>query len=182
MIILISGRMGSGKSRMASELAKVIPNSCIVKFADPLYAIHNATLETLRSYGMDIQGINRDLLQDVGLWGRKQHPDFWVRIMRGKLNKLMLNNPTAVAIADDLRYKNEFNAFGDAFTIRLKASEECRKSRAQKWGNSQHESETALDDLEDNLFNVCLDSENNSVEHNVNIVLKAIEQWKNGKQ
>lgn len=184
MIILITGKAGSGKSKLAAELSKHIPSFCIVKMADPLYAIHSNVFETLRSYGYtnNPPAINRDLLQDIGAWGRKQHEDFWVRIARSRVNRILLENPKATVCIDDIRFFNELNAFGTSFAIRLKASEECRKRRAQKLGNFEHESEKGLDHIPDEIFDLTVDTENNSVEVNVNIVLKAINKWKNGKQ
>jgi hypothetical protein len=177
MIILISGRLGSGKSRLAEELTKSIPNSCIVKFADPLYAIHESVRETLKSYDSDFKGINRDLLQDLGIWGRKQDEKFWVNIARKRVDKILKEHPDATVIADDLRFPNEFMAFADAFTIRLKASEECRVRRAQKLGNLNHVSETAMDAFSDNMFSLILDTEHDSIEENVSKCLSAIQKF-----
>jgi phosphomevalonate kinase len=168
--------MGSGKSRLAAELTKHISNSCIIKLADPLYALHNSCLETLRSYGWHIEPntINRDLLQDIGLWGRKQDKDMWVKIARARINRILLEDPKATVICDDVRYANEFLGFADAFAIRLKASEECRKRRAQKWGNSEHESERGLDHFSDEMFDLVLDTEHQSIEENVEKCLKQL--------
>lgn len=176
MIILISGKIGSGKSRLASELAQQITNSVIIKFADPLYAIHSATMETLRSFGWNIpvNEINRDLLQDIGFWGRKQDKDMWVKIARSRINRVMLENPKATVLIDDCRYSNEFLAFGDAIAIRCVASEECRKRRAQKLGNFHHESELALDHITDTMFDLVLDTEHTPIEENVGKCLRLL--------
>lgn len=174
MIILISGRLGSGKSRLAEELCKQIKNSCIVKFADPLYAIHESVKETLRSYGWNLQGINRDLLQDIGLWGRKQDENMWVNLAKQRMWKIQAEKQGATIVADDLRFLNELNAFPDAFKIRLKASEECRVKRAQKLGNLNHISETALDGVPDDVFSLVLDTEHQSIEENVARCLGAL--------
>lgn len=174
MIILITGKLGSGKSKMASELCSAIKNSCLIKFADPLYAIHSSVQETLRGYGRNLQGINRDLLQDIGIWGRKQEEDFWVKIAKDRIGRILLENPNAVAIVDDGRFPNELNAFPNAFKIRLVASEECRVKRAQKLGNLNHISETALDHLPNDCFSLVLDTENDSIEENVAKCLSAL--------
>lgn len=176
MIILISGRMGSGKSRLAAELSKVIKDFCIIKMADPLYSIHTAVFETLRSYGYTRpQGeINRDLLQDIGLWGRKQDSDFWLTIAKSRANRIVIENPKAVVCIDDIRYANELLTFDRAFTIRLKASKQCRQHRAQKWGNDEHESEVSLDHIPDDYFSLLLDTEHDSIEENVAKCLSAL--------
>jgi hypothetical protein len=68
-------------------------------------------------------------------------------------------------------------AFADAFTIRLKASEECRVRRAQKLGNLNHISETAMDAFSDNMFSLILDTEHDSIEENVSKCLSAIQKF-----
>jgi hypothetical protein len=169
MIILITGRAGSGKSRLAAELSKHIKDFCIIKMADPLYAIHSSVFETLRSYGHTRPHgeINRDLLQDIGLWGRKQNPDFWLDIAKSRINRIFIENPNVTVCSEDIRFPNELNAFPNAFKIRLVASEECRIRRAQKLGNLNHISETALDHIPGDSFHLMLDSEHCSVEENV---------------
>lgn len=61
----------------------------------------------------------------------------------GKTKKL-------IAIIDDCRFENEFDIMSDALRVRLQASEEVRKARAEVWRtNTQHPSETGLDEYDE---------------------------------
>lgn len=162
MIVLISGKQGAGKT----TLAKGIYNRCavmglsphFVKFAEPLYKMHDAVLSVLKD-----NGFTRDIVKDGPLlqllgtdWGRKTLGDnIWCDLAVNKVKyiyKLYASDgvlkfyPGPVIIIDDARFENEFDAFPDAYTVRLEADKEVRKARCSMWReNDSHPSETGLD-------------------------------------
>lgn len=151
--LFISGSMGSGKTTIASYVAQrayaMMYEPIQMKFADPLYDMHKAIMDILKSYGhVPPTTIDRTLLQLLGTdWARNNHDtDFWVNILKPRID-LSLMDKRNIVIVDDVRFENELK-LADSFEscrVRLNASEDSRKNRAKKWGNTSHSSETALD-------------------------------------
>lgn len=152
-VILISGKQGSGKSTLGKALHTYLTknkhNAFYMKFADPLYEMHAAIKEVAEEYGIPFEKKEGVLLQLLGTeWGRKvKGADVWVNACVHAVAEASMHHPGAVFIIDDCRFPNELTAFGpESISIRLHASEEARKVRADGWRNStNHESETALD-------------------------------------
>jgi hypothetical protein len=178
-VLFISGQQGSGKTTVASYVAQrahamhYSPHQ--MKFADPLYDMHDSIMDILRSYGhMPAPSVNRDLLQQIGTdWGRNtQGLDFWVNILKSRID-LMLTDVKNIVIIDDVRFPNELDLAKnyDSCTVRLNASEDSRKNRAKKWGNTAHSSENSLD-LSTN-FDAIFDTTNAQLED----VAGSIWQW-----
>jgi hypothetical protein len=121
----------------------------IVKFAEPLYEMHDLCRAVLRRYGCDpFPGVDGRLLQLLGTeWGRNSRgQDLWVNLFRKRAESLPESH---IIISDDARFPNELEGFDPAWRvvrIRLVAPEDVRKARAAKWrDDTEHESETALD-------------------------------------
>ena len=159
-IVMFSGLQGSGKSTAAMQLYQDIHKFCphfgraqILKFATPLYKIHDSILNEMERMS-GIPRVKKDgpLLQYLGTdWGRNNFgSDIWVRIIKAEMADISSRSPTAVVfILDDCRFENEFDAFPEAFRIRLSAPEEIRRGRAESWReNTNHPSETGLDKYE----------------------------------
>lgn len=155
-VILISGAQGAGKTTLANALLKEARIagffSQVLKFADPLYKIHDATLERAHALlGIPKVAKDGDLLQLLGTeWARKKFgPNVWADALRIEIEKLRRTVPVGfklLVIVDDCRFENEFDAFPDAVTVRLEVPEEIRKRRATSWReNTLHPSETGLD-------------------------------------
>jgi len=150
-IINVSGKMGSGKTTTLNKIVDKLESLGVpykkIKFADPLYEMHNYILEYMESYGLKYNGVKHGpLLQYMGTeFGRNTYGDnVWVDIARNKIENLPKNT---IAIIDDMRFKNEFEAFSDALKIRLEADKEIRKARCENWReNDNHQSEIDLDD------------------------------------
>lgn len=190
MIILICGKQGSGKSSLASGLDKALNNSFVMKFADPLYQMHDAIYKVLEDYGILRpmgQGpyIDGPLLQVLGTeWGRKNKgKDFWVEIMQKRVINFFnetqrLTGSRAHIIIDDCRFVNELNAFDSLFPtlkVKLVASEETRKKRAAKWrDNTEHPSETGLDYVADEAFDLIINTETGTKEKTLELVLRKL--------
>lgn len=156
--ILLSGKQGSGKSTLAKLMESRFRAAGFGlvrdRFAAPVYAAHDAVLSVLRPLGL-CRGVEKDgkLLQVIGTeWGRSIDPDIWIKATKAKIAQLEQNfasTPSVrlVVLIEDCRFKNEFDAFPDAFSIRLECPENIRKPRTHSWReNTSHESETGLDD------------------------------------
>lgn len=158
-VVLISGKAGSGKSTLSSEIIKYITSGNFVGwdvreyiFAGPIYDMHNYCLGVLRN-GTSVPPKDRDLLQFLGTdWGRAKYgPDIWVKVLRQQIeltaekaaqegwNRLVVTVP-------DTRFKNELDVYPGALKVRLECPEEVRRARCSVWGNANHPSETDLDD------------------------------------
>lgn len=164
IIVLISGKQCSGKSTLADNVSKVLRerNAGLqiirLKFADPLYKMHDYCRGYLKQLGVKIPHPDTkdgDLLQLLGTeWGRKYvGENVWVDAAKGEVKeqseRLAGNGMTQIFIIDDCRFENEFNAFPEALRVRLNADPEIRKERSANtmWRDNQnHPSETSLDD------------------------------------
>lgn len=155
MVILFSGKQGSGKSTTVEGLQSQLEANGIkvkrFKFAQALYEMHDAVLAVLTEYGIK-RDIAKDgpLLQLLGTeWGRNTiNKDIWVNCAQNWHKKQLLRETsTTVYIFDDCRFKNELDAFPDSLKIRLEAPSHVRKDRCSAWrDNEKHQSEIDLDD------------------------------------
>jgi GTPase SAR1 family protein len=153
-VVLISGGQGAGKTTLAQDLAAELFEQAyrpvLIKFADPLYELHDIILKKAELWGL--KGIQRPdglLLQVLGTdWGRERlGPHVWVEMAHKRI-KESLKDARAIVIIDDLRFPNEAGVWdrNDCCLVRLEASAVARKARAKKWrDNTSHPSEVALD-------------------------------------
>lgn len=169
-VILLCGKQGSGKSTLSNALAhKLYPegfNVYQMKYADPLYEMHDAVLEVARKWKFPIPDFRKNgpLLQVLGTeWVRHSlGPDVWVECLRNRIQQTVedsISGMPSVFIVEDCRFKNEFYAFPDAFRVRLTADRDIRMGRARSWrANENHQSETDLDDLSPREFSMLVDT------------------------
>lgn len=152
-IVLISGKQGSGKTTLARLLQEELAHVCLMKFADPLYAMHDAVYSTLSTYGVKKpQRPDGTLLQLLGTdWGRVcLGPDIWSSIAAARVSEALCGG-SAIVVIDDLRFPNELTAFDRSQTllVRLECPEATRAMRAEKWRNlTSHPSEIGLDEFQ----------------------------------
>lgn len=151
-IVLISGKQGSGKSTLAEGIYRAaflsgwMPHK--VKFAEVIYALHDACLPILKLYGIRPEEMHKDgeLLQVLGTeYGRKLlGENVWAKATRKYVERNL--GQRQLFIIDDARFENEFDAFPDALTIRLNAPADIRKERCSYWRTDEkHASEIGLD-------------------------------------
>ena len=148
-VVVISGQQGSGKTSLANALMAKAKSGEVVKFADPLYEIHDLAVGIVRNAGIKFdKKKDGELLQYLGTeWGRKIDEDIWAKIAKSTVDYIIEKyQPTDLIVIDDCRFENEFNIFKDmALMIRLECPEEVRKARAEYWReNTSHPSETGL--------------------------------------
>ena len=178
-IILISGKQGSGKTSLAKGLIQNIPNSYHLKFADPLYEMHESLRAVANKYNIQFDQKEGKLLQYLGTeWGRitKGH-NVWVDAMTSRVAKIYADcEKIPTIIIDDARFENEFDAFPDAFSIRLRASSAARKIRADGWRDTEnHPSEVGLDDyVTQGKFKLNINTEEMTKEQTLQFVLSKI--------
>jgi cytidylate kinase len=181
--IIICGKQGSGKSRLAANFTKARwQSTTVIKFADPLYAMHNAILPLLESFGLREAGAmekDGELLQVLGTeYGRKKYgPDVWSQIAKQRAASLAASN-YEYALIDDCRFRSEFDAFPNALRVWLDAPEDVRKARASYWReNVMHPSETDLDlYVKEKRFDVVIDTYQNTQEEVLAALFNAIEK------
>lgn len=162
--VLLSGKQGSGKTSITAAIHAILETrDCHVftdKFARTLYEMHDAVLAVARRYGIPVQKKEGRLLQVIGTdWGREIHgEDVWTNCAVARYQQIRKDvgagvfggdNRRAVFLIDDLRFRNEMQAFHNlgALTFRLEAAREVRKARADAWREDDtHQSEVDLDD------------------------------------
>lgn len=158
LIVMLSGKQGSGKTTTAQALRdKWISEGIPVinyKFAQPLYEMHDVIYMVAKDYGIEIPPAGKDktLLQLLGTeWGRNTRgKNVWVRCAQRKIDKMTEQVRAAgqfhIVIIDDLRFKNELD-MADAVRIRIECPRDVRFKRCSTWrDNENHASEIDLDD------------------------------------
>lgn len=190
MIILLSGKQGSGKTAIAKKLTEVInsANNYVgypLKFAEPLYEMHDHCLGVLNKYGINRPDLVKDgpLLQLLGTeWGRNTiDRNIWAKIAKYRCDELKsrkhsISPQDVIPIIEDCRFPNELEIFHDAFKVRLVAKESVRQERCEAWRpNTSHRSETALDDTPNGAFNLVIHTDETGLNESVKQILERSE-------
>jgi hypothetical protein len=179
MIILISGKQGSGKTTLSNGLMDLSRRHFVSSwpggFAKAMRAIVQTMSLTAKSVGCPIpeKVETRELMNFIATtWGRGINPDFWIPpVIKDykQIAELWKNRAFFLYIIDDFRCLNEANAFNDlddVYRIRLQCPEEYRRKRAKYWGDPTHVSEVDLDNYGN--FDLTMDTLEATPEENAN--------------
>lgn len=121
-IIGISGKQYSGKDTLAEILLQALPEFHKIPIAFAIKQTfanqHHLSLEAVESRKAEF----RSRLIELGDWGRKQNPDYWL--------KEIIKQPNHI-IVSDVRLKHEYDFLKrtGAFLIRLEANHATREKR-----------------------------------------------------
>lgn len=141
-IIIFSGKQYSGKDTAAKILMERIPNFKRCAMGDIIkieYSkLNNLTYEEIEANKPKY----RQGLIDLGNWGRKQSPDYW-------LEKIIAQDGDIVVT--DVRIKHEYEVFkaAGAISIRVEADRDIRESRGGKLVGEDDVTEVDLDNIQD---------------------------------
>jgi hypothetical protein len=179
-VIVISGKQGSGKTTLSEALSNKLRHKgwsvAHLKFAGPLYQMHDLCLGILKEGGIE-RDIVKDgpLLQMLGTeWGRKTiDENIWVKLAQADIAQTVrkaeeLGYEKLCILIDDCRFKNELEGLPEALRVRLECAPSVRKERCEAWrDNENHPSEIDLDDLvhKPGAFDVIFNTGTQTVEH-----------------
>ena len=166
MIIIFSGKQYSGKDTAAKILIDAMPGFRRLAMGDII------KLEYAKAHGISFDEIEsnkakyRQGLIDLGNWGRRQSPDYWIEKIIAEEGNIVVT---------DVRIKHEYEVFkaAGAISIRVEASRELREARGGKLVGEDDVTEVDLDDVQD--WNFLLDN-NKDYETLRKNVLKIVEQ------
>ena len=141
-IITFSGKQYSGKDTAAKILLEMMPNYRRCAMGDIIKIEygkqHNLTYEEIENN----KSKYRQGLIDLGNWGRKQSPDYW-------LQKIIEQDGNIVVT--DVRIMHEYETFkkAGAITIRVEAERNIRESRGGQLIGETDVTEIDLDNIQD---------------------------------
>jgi hypothetical protein len=121
MIILLSGKAGSGKTTVANFMIDGLPQSKVAGIAP--FALGIKTVANLIGWDNQKDEKGRRLLQQFGNAGREFHKDIWIEFTMNALQGSDI--PFDVIIMDDWRFPNEYRWFVDraddygVYTVRV---------------------------------------------------------------
>ena len=165
-IIIFSGKQYSGKDTAAKILMEALPEYKRCAMGDII------KLEYGRLNNLSYEEIEqnkpkyRQGLIDLGNWGRRQSPDYWIQ-------KIIEQEGSIVVT--DVRIKHEYEVFksAGAISIRINADRKIRETRGGKLIGEDDVTEIDLDNIQDWDFQLDNNKDYGTLRKNVlNIVEK----------
>ena len=140
-IIIFSGKQYSGKDTIAKILLENLPDFRRCAIGDIIKLVYGAREGLTYEQIEKNKSAYRAGLIELGNWGRKIHPDYW-------LNKII--SQEGKIIVTDVRVAHEYDVFkaAGAVTVRVEASREMRALRGELVGEDDI-TETGLDHIKD---------------------------------
>jgi phosphomevalonate kinase len=141
-IIIFSGKQYSGKDTAAKILMDAIPDFKRCAMGDIIKIeygrLNNLTYEEIEANKAQY----RQGLIDLGNWGRKQSPDYWIQKIIEQEGNIVVT---------DVRIKHEYETFkkAGAVSIRVEAKRDIREARGGKLVGEDDVTEVDLDDIQD---------------------------------
>jgi hypothetical protein len=163
--VLISGKLGSGKTTTQNGLFRAISfllpentvlfmanfadelkNECATRAGVPASVFY--TEEGKAAYYPSVQMTGRELLQTVGEQARQADPDHWIKRVKERIAraKEMASSPNVLVIVGDCRHPNEVDGMRPGFAVRLVG--DPNGVRVRSTADLMHISETAMDGYE----------------------------------
>ena len=141
-LIIFSGKQYSGKDTAAKILMEIMPEFKRCAMGDII------KIEYGKQYNLTFEEIEnnkakyRSGLIELGNWGRKQSPDYWLEKIIAQEGKIVVT---------DVRIKHEYNVFKNAgaITIRVEADRDVREARGGKLIGEDDVTEVDLDNIQD---------------------------------
>ena len=141
-IITFSGKQYSGKDTAAKILMEILPNYKRCAMGDIIKIeygkLHNLSYEEIEANKAQY----RQGLIDLGNWGRKQSPDYWIQKIIDQEGDIVVT---------DVRIKHEYEVFKNAgaIMIRVEANRDIREQRGGKLVGENDVTEVDLDNIQD---------------------------------
>ena len=165
-IIIFSGKQYAGKDTAAKILMDEMPEFKRLAMGDII------KIEYGKAHGLSYKEIEthkseyRQGLIDLGNWGRKQSPDYWI-------NKIISQDGNIVVT--DVRIKHEYEVFkkAGAISIRIEADRNIREARGGKLIGEDDVTEIDLDNIQDWDFLVYNNNDYETLKQNI---LKIVEK------
>jgi hypothetical protein len=183
VVILISGKAGTGKTTTAKYLVKHLGKAGIFPFADPLKAIARRM-----SWDGNKTEAGRRLLQGLGTLGREYNPFIWIKLSMDDALYSAQDLDLDYIIVDDWRFPNEYeyvksNPGVQVFTVRMFAP-----NREILKGTPEYNdiSETSLQE-DDLAYDIWLDNTGDiselyiKLDSVVKFILDHVQKWEKGE-
>jgi len=170
-MIVLSGKQYSGKDTVAKLLLCELKSFKRIGIGDAIKIMYG------KRHSISVDEIEQNKakyrtgLIELGDWGRKQDPDFW-------LNEII--NMEHDVIVPDLRLEHELDIFkaNNAYLIRVEASYEARCGRGVIT-NENDMTETALDSYKGWMYKIDNSSDLESLKKNVKPLISNIKEYFN---
>ena len=166
-IIIFSGKQYSGKDTAAKILMGKMPNFKRCAMGD-IIKIEYGKLNDLTYEEIEANKPKyRQGLIDLGNWGRKQSPDYW-------LNKIIAQEGDI--IVTDVRIKHEYEIFkgAGAISIRVEADRETREARGGKLIGEDDVTEVDLDNIQDWDYIIDNNTDYETLKKNVLLIVQKL--------
>jgi hypothetical protein len=144
--------------------------------------MHDSIRDILREQGIEAPEKDGPLLQWLGTeYGRKVYgEDVWIKCALKDYQNVVDRTPVegpfkevTAFLIDDIRFKNEREAFAFGLKVRLECPRDIRKVRCPAWrDNDTHPSEVDLDDSL-GLFDLVIDTDVYSLNSVAKVIVEA---------
>lgn len=168
-LIVISGKQYSGKDTVAKLLLEELRSFRRIGIGDAIKIMYGKQSGLTYEQIEADKGTHRTGLIELGDWGRRQDPDFW-------LNEILKMDEDI--IVPDLRLEHELDVFkeNNAYMIRVEASLEARKTRGVIT-NENDLTEIALDGYTGWNYKIDNSFDYPALQQNVKPLVESIEEY-----